>query len=309
MNRCYHMFVALTVALVVFGVATNVVEAGVLHVPADFATIQDAVDAAAPGDTIQVAPGVYEENVLILKSDIRLHAPTGLAVLDGTDIGGFGFHVLGLPLDPVEDVAIQGFIVDAYERGIVLEDADFCEVKLNEVSNNRDRDSSDGAFNLADGIVLIDAAFNDVRNNDVHDNGHNGIFLLGTMGNTIKGNDIFDNGLDTGAAVAGCGIQLGGAMPNVGNDIEVNDIRRAAWGILLGPGGEGTDNFIARNKVHENRRAGIAILGTAHADNVIQQNNATGNALLNLPPSGTFDLFEDGTINNTWKKNKGTSNF
>ena len=34
-----------------------------LRVPADYATIQAAVDAAAPGDVILVAPGIYEEAV------------------------------------------------------------------------------------------------------------------------------------------------------------------------------------------------------------------------------------------------------
>jgi nitrous oxidase accessory protein NosD len=36
-----------------------------LHVPADFATIQQAVEAAAPGDTIQIAPGDYFEQIVI----------------------------------------------------------------------------------------------------------------------------------------------------------------------------------------------------------------------------------------------------
>ena len=35
---------------------------------ADFTSIQDAVDAAAPGDTVTIAPGQYAETVVINKS-------------------------------------------------------------------------------------------------------------------------------------------------------------------------------------------------------------------------------------------------
>lgn len=310
-NYC-RGFVWFASALIVFVVTKTAVDAAVLHVPRDFETIQAAVDAAAPGDKIQVAPGVYEENVFIAKSNIRLHAPTGRAVLDGTRIGGFGIEVTGLVL-PVEEVQIQGFVVNGYEFGVLLVNASSCRISMNLVSNCRDRDPGNGAFNLADGIVLIDASFNEIHNNEVRGNGHNGVFLFGTLGNTIKGNTIVDNGLDTGAAVEGSGIQLSGVLPNIGNIIEGNDICGAAWGILLGPVGpvgEATESLIVRNRVHDNLRAGIAIRGAAHADNVIKQNDATGNGLSDLLPSGTFDLFEeDATINNTWSNNAGTSNF
>ncbi len=44
-------------------------EAQILHVPADYPTIQSAVDAAGCGDTVLVSPETYLENIVILGND------------------------------------------------------------------------------------------------------------------------------------------------------------------------------------------------------------------------------------------------
>jgi pectin methylesterase-like acyl-CoA thioesterase len=49
---------------------------GSLVVPRDFPTIQAAVDAAAPGDTINIQSGIYTEEVVIGKDlNLRVRAP------------------------------------------------------------------------------------------------------------------------------------------------------------------------------------------------------------------------------------------
>ena len=42
------------------------------HVPGEFATVQAAIDAASPGDTIRIAPGVYPEQVLVRTPRLKL---------------------------------------------------------------------------------------------------------------------------------------------------------------------------------------------------------------------------------------------
>ncbi|HAZ30928.1 TPA: hypothetical protein DCY65_05115 [Candidatus Acetothermia bacterium] len=42
--------------------------AGTLRVPGEFPTIQAALDAASPGDVIEIAPGVYTEDLVIARS-------------------------------------------------------------------------------------------------------------------------------------------------------------------------------------------------------------------------------------------------
>ena len=67
-----------------FAVATTVtIRAAVINVPADYSTIQTAVDAAASGDEIQIAAGVYTEQVVIANKNLTLSGSPG-AVLRAT---------------------------------------------------------------------------------------------------------------------------------------------------------------------------------------------------------------------------------
>ena len=60
----------------------------VLHVPASFPTIQGAIVAANPGDTIQVAAGLYVENLDFLGKEIQLIGTgIGQTILDGGQNG------------------------------------------------------------------------------------------------------------------------------------------------------------------------------------------------------------------------------
>jgi hypothetical protein len=51
------------------GMMAGALNAQILHVPSDYTTIQEAVDASTYGDTILVAPGTYLENVRIQGND------------------------------------------------------------------------------------------------------------------------------------------------------------------------------------------------------------------------------------------------
>ena len=112
--------------------------AGVLNVPADFPTIQGAIDAADPGDCILVAPGTYVENIDFLGKAITVMSSGGAAVttIDGNAAGSVVSFVNG----ESETSVIDGFTITNGSGvlnggGINCEDA-FPTIINNTISGN-----------------------------------------------------------------------------------------------------------------------------------------------------------------------------
>ena len=76
-------------AAAVVGIATTVTGAADLLVPGEYPTIQAAIDAAASGDHILVAPGIYRERVNLSGKAIQLTGVAGpnLTTIDGQNQG------------------------------------------------------------------------------------------------------------------------------------------------------------------------------------------------------------------------------
>ena len=102
--------------------ATVTSRAAVIHVPAEYPTIQAAVDAAASGDEIRIAAGTYPEQVLIASKNLKVVGEPG-AVLEA--IAGMAptFAPYGdsdvktvLAIALCDDVTIQGLTVDGGQQ-------------------------------------------------------------------------------------------------------------------------------------------------------------------------------------------------
>lgn len=284
-------------------------EVNVLNVPRDYATIQAAVDAASSGDIIQVRAGVYNENVVIVTSGLRLHASSG-AVIDGDGLTGSGIHVLGTAAQPVSDVEVSGFEVRDFQRGIVVQWATQARILGNEVHDNIKWTMN--GLESATGIDLVTTHFSDVSENFIHHNGIRGMGLrVGSTNNVLRANRIYDNGALVTTVMDGQGVLVTGLGTN-DNKILSNEILRTyGRGVMLGrPLGTTpiTGTLVAENRLHENQRAGICIMAAAQ-NNYVLQNNATGNNLSGLAPCLGFNLFEMFPGSNVWERNQGTSNF
>jgi len=82
--RSIGLVVATTAALLGWTSAAQAGGGAVIHVPQDYESIQDAIDAANPGDTIEVAAegGPYYEELNIYKDGLTVETPDGAVVSD-----------------------------------------------------------------------------------------------------------------------------------------------------------------------------------------------------------------------------------
>jgi hypothetical protein len=89
---------------------SSVDDDGVRQVPDEYATIQEAVDAAAEGDLILIAPGVYSEAVDVVTNELTIRGlDRDTVVLDGQLELDNGIRVLGASGVAVENLTAQNY--------------------------------------------------------------------------------------------------------------------------------------------------------------------------------------------------------
>lgn len=232
-----------------------------LIVPTDYPTIQSAVDAAQQGDTIQVLPGIYNENVIVNQSRITLEA-TNNVILDGLDKTGTGILING------ESVTVRDFTIINYLLGIMME-GDNCRVKLCYLMYN----AGFGVHLDADNCTIEESKF--IENgsgldiagdsNNIYNNG----FLNNTLGGIMNSNNLLTNTIivrnDLEDNPYGFAFTL---AASTGNSI-IGNMITADTGILL----EAMESEITRNVLRKCTTTGMLINST---ENEIYANQITG---------------------------------
>ncbi len=99
--------------------------------PSCFATIQDAVNAALPGDRVTISPGVYFENVIVNTPDIRIEG-NAKAILDPDDPNtGIGIQINAA----ATGVTIQGFWIRNGDVASIENDADGTTIRNMQITS------------------------------------------------------------------------------------------------------------------------------------------------------------------------------
>ena len=226
-----------------------------INVPGDVPTIQQAIDAAAEGDTIKVAAGSYNEALLIEKNRITLQG----AGKESTIIDGGGQTVI--TLSGVQNIAVQSLTIKNGYNGIYVKPGALIEIKDVDVFDNTNN-----------GIVIDENSTATLFNCLVSRSNGTGIVVGGgssaTFGGSVSSNN---NGQD------GIMVVMSSFGYFVDAIITTNDNQRRGLNLV------GASSINARNSnitAQRNVSIGLAVVGSSwmevKAGNTLVVSNNTG---------------------------------
>jgi parallel beta-helix repeat protein len=253
----------------------------IIKVPQNYPTIQEAIDAASPGDIVFVSNGIYSEDVHIYKPISLIGESKENTVIIGSGIR----DVITVSSDGVKisEFTVKGSgakYISPFEggdAGIRLNGVTNCSLSNLVITNN------------SIGIFLDSSDNNIIENNDVYLNSMDGIYLRLSNGNVIRRNNCTLNG-------GHGGIYLN---PSSNNNLIENNICNSNLDHGIKLQSNSNNNIVKNNTCLHNNNVGIFLLNVYY--NKIVDNNCSFNG----QPGIFLRLSEDNLIaNNTCKFNR-----
>jgi parallel beta-helix repeat protein len=266
-----------------------------------YATIGAAVAVANPGDTIEVAQGIYHENVVIGKSLSLVGKNSANTIIDASGLAN-AIYVDGLDHAGLSHVTISSLTIrNADFEGVLITNTSYVTLDNNRITGN-DRGlvfTSGGPicpglppfetaedFDCGEAVHVTGLDHSVLSNNLVEDNA--GGFLVSdetgpTHDNVITGNVVRNNVFDCGITIpthpsapqfqprVPFGIFSNTVSNNVvsGNGVQGEGAGVGLFGFI--PGGRVSDNLIIGNILTNNGLPGIAV--HAHSPGLDFSNN------------------------------------
>jgi parallel beta-helix repeat protein len=157
-------------------------------VPDNYTTIQEAIDAASPGDTIQVRSGTYDEKIFINKTISLLGENPETTIIVGSKDDATLSPVVNIFGEDTKNVKVRNFTLTGSTNswGIQVSFYASAWIEKNIITNN------------SGGILTNFSNNNTVFNNTVANNKFEGILFLDSSGNTMKNNTMSGNSYNFG---------------------------------------------------------------------------------------------------------------
>lgn len=327
-------------SLVVASCGGDQQSARTLVVPSEFATIQQAVDEADPGDVIEIEAGIYKESVVVSTDDVVIQgADRNAVILDGEHRRPNGILVAA------NRVSVQNLTIHSYtQNGLVfngIQGATNGGAVDPNVVYGTDGRWIDGyhvshVTTYNNGLYGIYAfASTNGTIEDSYASGHpdSGIYVgqcnpcnavvqrvlaesnaIGYYGTNASGNvfvinstfrnnrlGIAPNSQEAEKLAPQRGTYVGGNRVESNNNADAPHIPDGAFGIGIAVGG-GTQNVISRNLVIGHKVAGIAVmtLGRFRPENNRIEENRATNNAVDIAYANTGD---EDLRNNCFEKN------
>ena len=195
-----------------------------ISVPADFSTVQAAIDAAADGDTILVAAGTYQENIFFLGKAIHVTSEDGPATtfLDGNQTGSVVSFVNGEGASSI----IEGFTIMngtgtfisgpdiSSGGGVFVTNAGGPSIIGNVITDNTSSTGNGGGIGCFEATAIV-------SDNSITGNAGGGVYATNSLQTmTITNNSIDTNSSNEGINIDGVAVVMVGENTVFGNGSE-----------------------------------------------------------------------------------------
>jgi len=217
-------------------------------VPTDYPTIQAAIDAADPGDTIFVYNGTYYENLAINKALNLVGEDKDITIIDGSK-GQSGSRVVNINAN---GVAVSGFTIQNGSHSNIMIWSNNNSIIGNRIANNT----------WMGGVYVQYGAYNIIQDN-IFNNNSNAIYLYWqtSINNIVTNNSIIDNDL---------GIFVWASKENT---ISGNTLSNNLEGMMFS--WDSVNNFVSDNVIKDNE-CGIHF-SACSGGNIMRRNEMDGN--------------------------------
>jgi Right handed beta helix region/Phospholipase_D-nuclease N-terminal len=292
----------------------------VIHIPAEYPTIQAGVNAAKAGDLVLISPGIYHEAVRVTTPSITIRGvDRNGTVLDGESRLGNAFTVNANNV-VIENMTVHHYVGNGFfwefvhgYRGSYLtawDNGDYGIYAFGSTFGEFDHDYASGS---PDSGFYIGQCF---PCDAVITNVHSEWNALGYSGTNAGGSLVIENSEwdENGAGILPNTLDTEKNPPEhgasiIGNDVHDNGnpavpsfaLEYPALGVGIGmPGGD--LNYVSGNHVYNNSSYGILVSGTLDnnlwlaSGNVIEGNHVTGSGIADLvlgAPSGANNCFSN----------------